>query len=442
MKFNWKKNAALFLTGQALSFFGTMVVQYAILWHITLKSQSGSMMTVFTIAGLLPMFFISPFAGVWADRFNRKYIINIADGATAFFSLAAAVFIILGINSYSILLICAFVRSIGQGVQTPAVGAFIPQIIPEKHLTKVNGFQGSIQSFVTLTSPMLSGALMSFAPLEIIFFLDVITALIGISIVFFFVKIPEKEFLNGAQEPNGALEPALAHKLSTQEPALAQKLPAQEPALALEKTNNTAYFYDLKEGVKYIRKHKFILRMIVVSAFFLFLIAPAAFLTPLQVTRNFGQEVWRLSAIEISFYAGMMAGGVLIGIWGGFKNRIHTMAFSCLMCGVLTAGLGLVPSFWLYLVIMLLEGISLPLYNAPSMVLLQTVVEPAFMGRVISVFTMVSSTVMPMGMVLFGPAADIVSIDLILVVTGLLSALTAIPMLASRTLLRAGAGAI
>jgi DHA3 family macrolide efflux protein-like MFS transporter len=194
MKFNWKKNAALFLTGQALSFFGTMVVQYAILWHITLKSQSGSMMTVFTIAGLLPMFFISPFAGVWADRFNRKYIINIADGATAFFSLAAAVFIILGINSYAILLICAFVRSIGQGVQTPAVGAFIPQIIPEKHLTKVNGFQGSIQSFVTLTSPMLSGALMSFAPLEIIFFLDVITALIGISIVFFFVKIPEKNF--------------------------------------------------------------------------------------------------------------------------------------------------------------------------------------------------------------------------------------------------------
>ena len=76
MEINWKKNTALFLIGQALSLLGTMVVQYAILWHITLRSQSGIMMTIFTIAGFLPMFFISPFAGVWSDRFNKKYIIN------------------------------------------------------------------------------------------------------------------------------------------------------------------------------------------------------------------------------------------------------------------------------------------------------------------------------------------------------------------------------
>jgi DHA3 family macrolide efflux protein-like MFS transporter len=58
MDSNWKKNAALFVIGQALSMFGTMVVQYAIMWHITLKTQSETMMTFFTIAGFLPMFFI------------------------------------------------------------------------------------------------------------------------------------------------------------------------------------------------------------------------------------------------------------------------------------------------------------------------------------------------------------------------------------------------
>ena len=192
MEMNWKRNAFLFVAGQALSFFGTMVVQYAILWHITLKSQSGTMMTLFTIAGFLPMFFISPFAGVWADRFNRKYIINIADGAIAFFSLVVAVFLMTGIDHYGILLACALARSLGQGVQTPAVGAFIPEIVPEEQLTKINGFQGSIQSLVTLTSPMVSGALMSFAPLETLFLLDVVTALIGIGIVFFLVKAPKR----------------------------------------------------------------------------------------------------------------------------------------------------------------------------------------------------------------------------------------------------------
>jgi DHA3 family macrolide efflux protein-like MFS transporter len=178
--------------------------------------------------------------------------------------------------------------------------------------------------------------------------------------------------------------------------------------------------------------------MIVLSAIFLFFFAPAAFLTPLQVTRNFGNDVWRLSAIEIVFSSGMMAGGILIGLWGGFKNRIYTMALSCALCGLLALGLGLGPDFSVYLVIMAIMGIALPLYNAPSMVLLQTTVEAAFMGRVLSVFTMVSSTMMPLGMVMFGPVADAVSINTILAGTGIVVALLCIPMVASKTLREAG----
>ena len=405
MGINWKRNAALFLTGQALSFFGTMVVQYAILWHITLKSQSGTMMTLFTVAGFLPMFFISPFAGVWADRFNRKYIINIADGVTAFFSLVMAILLLLGIDSYVILLVCAAIRAAGQGAQTPAVGAFIPQIVPEEYLTKINGFQSSIRSFVTLATPMLSGALMTFAPLEILFFLDVITAIIGISIVFFLVKIPSTE----------------------------------SKKIEITKQKSAAYFSDLKEGIKYAGKNGFVLRMLIISAIFPLVFVPASLLTPLQVTRNFGAEVWRLSAIEITFSAGMLAGGLLIGMWGGFKNRIYTMTLSGILCGLLFVGLGLCGNFPVYLIIMALVGVAMPLYDTPAMVLLQTTVEPAFLGRVFSVFTMISSVMMPLGMVVFGPLADIVSIDLLLIITGLAAALLAIIMSTSKTLRKAGA---
>ena len=178
--------------------------------------------------------------------------------------------------------------------------------------------------------------------------------------------------------------------------------------------------------------------MIVITAVFLFVFAPAAFLTPLQVTRDFGPEVWRLTGIEIAFSIGMMAGGILIGVWGGFKNRIYSMALACVLCGLLAAGLGIAPNFWVYLAIMGLLGLSMPLYNTPSMVLLQTTVEPAFMGRVISVFTMVSSTMMPLGMVLFGPLADIIPIDRLLIVSGLAATLLGLPMIASKTLRAAG----
>ena len=193
MEINWKKNTALFVAGQTLSLFGTLLVQYAILWHITLKTQSGTMMTVFTIAGFLPMFFISPFAGVWADRFNRKNIINIADGSIAFVSLIVAVFLLFGFDPIVILLICTVVRSLGQGSQMPAVSALIPQIVPQENLTKVNGILSSIQAGTTLAAPMVSGALMTFAPLEILFFVDVVTAGVAISILLFLVKVPAME---------------------------------------------------------------------------------------------------------------------------------------------------------------------------------------------------------------------------------------------------------
>ena len=333
-------------------------------------------------------------------------IINISDGTVALFSLIVAISLINGIDSYAVLLVCAFVRALGQGVQTPAVSSFIPEIVPKEHLTKINGFQSSIQSFITFASPMLGGALMTFAPLESLFFLDVVTAAIGISIVFFFVKVPANK--NAATETSG-------HK-------------------------KIEYFHDLKEGLKYIRRNAFILRLIIFYAVYLFLFSPAALLTFLQVVRNFGDDVWRLSAVEIAFSAGMMAGGVLIGMWGGFKNRIYSMALSCVLCGFLSVGLGLVPIFWLYLVIMAAIGITMPLFNTPAMVILQTKVEPSFMGRVISVFTMVSSSIMPLAMLVFGPLADFISINILLIITGLLATLLSIPMVLSKALREVGIG--
>jgi len=397
----WKKNAALFISGQALSYIGTMVVQYAIFWHITLKSKSGGMMTLFALIGLLPMCVIAPFAGVWADRYNRKRIINIADASVAFFSLIAAVLLMIGIDSYAMLFVCALVRALGAGVQTPAVNAFIPQIVPKEHLTRVNGIQGGIQSFVALSTPMLAAALMAAAPLQTLFLLDVVTAVIGISIVLFLVKIPE---WGKAPPPR----------------------------------KDTGYLHEFREGAKYIRGHGYLLRMIAVSAAFMFLAAPAGLLTPLQAVRKFGDEVWRLSAIEVAFSSGMMFGGILIGAWGGLKNRVYTMALSCALCGLFDIALGLIPSFWPYIAVMALIGIALPLYNAPSMALMQATVDPAFMGRVLSVFTMATGAMMPVGMLLFGPLADAVSIDTLLVITGLPTALLCIPMVASRGLREAG----
>lgn len=382
--------------------FGSMLVQYAITWYITLETQSGIWMTLFTCAGLLPMVIISPFAGVWADRYNRKYLINISDGIIALTTLILAVLFLMGYRSMWLMLLVVTVRGFGQGVQSPAVSALIPQIVPQEHLMRVGGIQTTVQSLTMFASPMLAGVLLTLLPMEYIFFIDVATAIVGISIVFFCVHVPRLE---------------------------------RAPAEAGIK----AYFSELKEGVRYIGGITWLKIMLVYTAFFCICMTPASMLTPLQVARTFGDDVWRLTAIEISFAVGMALGGIAISAWGGFQNRVHTMIVACFAFGATTLLFGIVPNFWVYLLIMLLCGLSVPFFNTPAQAMMQSKLDAAVMGRVFSVLMMINGLAMPIGMVLFGPLSDVIRIELLLIVTGILMFLSGFVLIASKSLNAAGA---
>ncbi len=189
-KIHWKRNIILFLSSQTLSLFGSALVQYAIMWYITLTTQSGMMMTLYIICGFIPTFLLSPFAGVWADRFNRKSLIMIADAMIAVVTLILAITFLLGYQAVWLLFVISAVRALGAGIQTPAVGAILPQIVPQEKLTKVNGINGSLQALTMFVAPIVSAALLTMATIEVIFFIDVVTAAIAIFTLFVFLKIP------------------------------------------------------------------------------------------------------------------------------------------------------------------------------------------------------------------------------------------------------------
>ncbi len=402
MKPDWKKNIIVFLSSQTVSLFGTSLVQYAIVWYITLKTQSGAMITASIICGFLPMFFLSPFAGVWADRYNRKTLIILSDSAIAFATLIAAVLFFMGLKAVWLLFLVSAVRAAGSGVQTPAIGAILPQFVPQDKLTKVNGINTTIQSVIMLVSPMVSGALLTFTSIELIFFIDVGTAAIAVFALLFFLDVPP-------------------HEKAVQK----QKM---------------QYFADMRLGFSYIKNHKFIKKLFLYFAVFFFLISPVAFLTPLQVARSFGGDVWRLTAIEIAFSLGMIAGGLLMTSWGGFKNKAHTMLLGTAVIGVSTVALGIIPVFWVYLIFMGVSGISVPLFQTPSTVLLQVKVEENYLGRIFGVMGMISSSVMPLGMLIFGPMSDAVKIEWMLLGTGIMIIIQSIMLVSDRTLLEAKAG--
>ncbi|RKO63337.1 MFS transporter [Caldibacillus debilis] len=397
---HWKRNLILFLGSQTISLFGSALVQYAIMWYITLHTKSGFMMTLYIICGFLPTFFLSPFAGVWADRYSRKLLIILADAMIAMVTLLLAVLFLAGYDALWLFFVISAVRAVGTAVQNPAVGAILPQIVPEDKLTKANGANGSMQALVTLVAPMVSGALLTVASIEIIFFIDVITAAIAIFILLTYLHVP-----------------------------------VHEKARLKEKVG---YFRDMRTGILFIKNHDFLKQFFLFFAIFFFLIAPVSFLTPLQVARSFGDDVWRLTAIEVVFSIGMMLGGAFMAYWGGFRNRTHTMALATFIFGICTFALGVIPYFWIYLLFMGVLGVTLPIFNTPATVLLQEKVESDFLGRVFGIFTMISTSMMPLGMLVFGPVADMIRIEWLLIGTGLVLFLQGFFLTGNKVLLKAG----
>ncbi|MDO5676489.1 MAG: MFS transporter [Propionibacteriaceae bacterium] len=390
----WKRQAALFLTSQGSSLLGSMVVQYALMWHLTITTQSGEVMTLAIIVGFVPMLLISPFAGAWADRLPKRFLIAASDALAALSTVALFVALLFGHDHLWVILAAMGLRAVGQAVQSPAVSAILPEIVPEDQLMRINGYNGSLQSGIGLVSPLLAGALLSIMPMQWVLLIDIVTAAFAIFVMLFLVKV--------AHVPSDAA-----------------------PVGALR---------EIRDGFVYVWRHRFVRRLFWYFAVTFFLAAPVSFLTPLQVTRSYSNDVWRLTAIEMAFFIGMTAGGILIGQWGGFKRKAATIAFAIAGMGVFTVALGIPQPFVLFNLWMLLIGVLMPAMNAPTMTLLQTKVEPRFLGRVMSVMMMISTSTMPLGMLFFGPMADRVQIEFTLIVTGALMVIGGALVLVDRTI--------
>ncbi|MCD8171845.1 MAG: MFS transporter [Clostridiales bacterium] len=379
MNQSWKNTAARFLTAQTISLFGSSLVQYAIVWYVTLSTSSGRMLTISTVCGFAPQIAISLFAGVWIDRYDRKMLIMLSDTVIALSTLILAIAFLSGHRNIWLLFAVLMIRSAGTGIQTPAVNAVIPQIVPQEHLMRVNGIQSTITALIMFLSPAVSGAILSVSTLETTLFIDVFTALIGVGIT-----------------------SVLA-------------IPGYRKDRMEDHAGTSSGISRLKQGFLYLKTDSFVRHLLLFQIAVLFLISPSAFLTPLMVSRTFGPQVWRLTASEMTYSIGSVLGGILITSWGGFKKRLKTTVLAGWLYGVLMAGLGMAPAFLIYLACNMMIGITSPCYNSPITVSIQEQVPASMQGRVFSFMQISTSCALPLGMMVFGPLADVIRIQTLLI---------------------------
>lgn len=377
----WKSRAILFFISQSITLFGSTLVQMAIIWYVTLHTSSGIWVAAFSVCSYLPEFLVSFFGGVWADRYHRKRLIIAADLIIAIVTFSMMLLMPYIVNPIILiwaLLIMSILRSLGAGVQTPAVNAVIPQLVPADQLMRFNGINAAMQSAVRFAAPGAAGVILTFYSLRRTLSIDVLTAALGIGVLSYII-IPYE------------------HKQNEETPILA----------------------DLKSGISYAFSDKLIGRLLILYGLFVFLCVPAGFLAGLLVSRVYGDTYGFLTLVELVGFAGMILGGFLMSTWGGFENRKETLLFGLAILGAMAILMGLSTNFIFYLTLMTLYGVALAIVQTAVTTLLQEKADTAMQGRVFGLFGSMYSGCMPIGMAIFGPLADVIPLPWMIIASGI-----------------------
>lgn len=367
----WKPPFFTIWTGQAFSLLGSMLVSFTLIWWLTKTTGSATVLATATLVGILPQIILGPIAGTLVDRWNRRLVMIIADTIIALATAATVVLFLTGqVEIWQVYTLMA-VRSIAGGFHWPAMTASTTLMVPPEHLARIQGLNQMLQGGMNIISAPLAALMLEWLPIAAILSIDVITALIAV-LPLLFIPVPQPS---------------------------RQTLASGAP---------TSFWYEFKEGFRYTFSWPGLVLIGLMATLINLLLNPAFSLMPILVTKHFNGQAFQLAWIESAMGLGIILGGLLLSVWGGFKRRILTTLVGLVGMGLGCLGIGLLPAsaFPLAIVLMFWLGLSNPIVNGPLMAAVQATVAPEMQGRIFTLIGSFASAMTPLGLIIAGPVAD------------------------------------
>lgn len=386
---SWKQNFAVIWSGQAVSIFTSAVIQMALIWYLTDKTGSAAILSLATLVGFLPQAILGPFIGVLIDRYDRKWIMIVADLMIATFTLLlAAVGFFQELPIWLIMVVLCF-RSIATAFHAPSLQAVTPLIVPKESLVSCAGYSQGVESVSLLLSPAVAAIFYGIFDISVILLLDILGAAFAI-ITIFITHIPKLKRSDWEQIPNVIRE--------------------------------------AKEGLAVLHRQKGMTALIMMNAIYAIIYFPIGSLYPLISMSYFGGTFRESSVVEIVFSAGTLLGALVLGKWGGKMKKIATIIAAIIVMGiglVLTGLLG-PEQFMVFVVLAGIMGITIPFYHGVLMTIFQTKIPEEYLGRVLSLSSSLSMIAMPIGLILAGTFADAIGVEKWFFVSGILTLVIAL----------------
>jgi DHA3 family macrolide efflux protein-like MFS transporter len=368
---------------QACSLIGSALVQFALVWWLTIETGSATVLAFAMMMAMIPQILLGPFAGALVDRWNRRHVMIWADMSIALVTVVLIVLFATDLVQVWQIYLVLLVRSAGGAFHWPAMSASTTLMVPKKHLARVGGLNQAISGAVSIAAPALGAVLLLALPMWGILSVDVITAAVAIAPLLF-IKIPQPV---RSRDDQGKVPTVLG---------------------------------DMRDGFRFLRSWRgaFILILMIMVINLLF--TPAVTLMPILVTSYFGKGLVEFATMEMVIGLSFVLGGVILGIWGGFKSKVVTMLVTGMLAGIGTAVVGFAPETAFYVAVggMFFAGFMIAMVNGSASALMQATIPPDKQGRVFGLMGSLVVAMTPIGLAFAGPVADLVGVQVWFIVAG------------------------
>lgn len=378
-KAGWAASIGLIMGGQVFSLIGSNAAQYALIWWLTVQTQSASVLAIAGSVGFLPTAILGPFAGAWIDRLSRKKVLIYSDLLIALASLILMVVaLIQSTPPVWLVLIILAIRAVGSVFHTPAWNATLPLLANQQVLEKLAGWNLFIVGGTQMIGPLLGGILITAFHLPAVMLVDVLGAVVATATLL----------------PIHYPEPA---------PAPHQHILQQ-----------------MGEGLQLMFRNQILVRMVLPLGIAVLFYLPVASLYPLMTNGYFGKSAWHSSLVIAAFGSGLLISSLVSGFRGGFADKYRQVVVSVTVLGtfLLISGLLAPTMFWWFVAFAVIMGLSGSLAVMALFVHVQQTIPPVALGRVFSVISSLLALATPVGLFLAAPFADALGINNWFIIAG------------------------
>jgi DHA3 family macrolide efflux protein-like MFS transporter len=387
---NWATPFFTIWTGQAVSLLGSQLVQFALIWWLTKTTGSATVLATATLVGLLPQILLGPIAGAFVDRLSRRAIMIIADSVIALATVLLAYLFWSDLVQIWQVYLLMFIRALAGSFHWPAMQASTSLMVPKEHFSRIQGLNQTLNGGMNIISAPLGALLLEVLSIQGVLAIDVVTAMVAV-LPLFFIPVPQ---------------PQASSSHETEQ-------------------DKTSVWDDFRVGLRYMFSWPGLLLIAVMAMVINLVLTPAFSLVPILVTKHFSGEALQLAWLDSAAGIGIIAGGLILSVWGGFQRRIKTTLLGLMIIGAGCLFIGFLPpsAYPIAIVATFSVGLGIAMTDGPILAVLQDVIAPEMQGRVFTLFGSLVKAMTPIGLIIAGPVADIFGVQTWFIMGGIVTGL-------------------